>query len=217
MDELVRITETPNGGQAVSARELYSFLTDDESMRKTNRWFKDNIDNNEFAVEGVDYQRIPHKGGNGRMIMDYALSLDFAKELSMQSHCSRGKQARLYFIEAEKKYKQMLSIKSVETLMLKTCEQMSQVMTVMASSIASMDERLKMLEMKPISADEFLTIGQYGARVGRFIPTNKAISYGKECTAYCRNNGIEVKKIETEKYDRPLNAYPVYVLLKFII
>ena len=60
MDELVRITETPNGEKAVSARELYVFLTEDESMRKANRWFKDNIDNNDYADENVDYQRIPH-------------------------------------------------------------------------------------------------------------------------------------------------------------
>ena len=84
MEELIRITESPNGEKAVSARELYVFLTEDESMRKANRWFKDRIDNNDFAVENVDYQRIPHSEGNGRKILDYALTLDFAKELCLR-------------------------------------------------------------------------------------------------------------------------------------
>ena len=217
MKELVKITETPNGEQAVSARELYAFLTDDYAKRNTTRWLKDNIENNEFAIESVDYQRIPRYEGKGRNVSDYALSLDFAKELCLQSHCAKGKEARLYFIEAEKKYKQMLSVKSVENLMLRTCEQMSQAVTAIASTVANMDERLKLLESKPIADNEFLTVGQYGARVGKFIPTQKAIQYGKSCAAYCRTNGIEIKKVENEKYERPLNAYPFSVLLKIIV
>lgn len=46
------------------------------------------------------------KGENlqgGRPTSEYALSLDAAKEISMMSQCEKGKQARRYFIECEKR------------------------------------------------------------------------------------------------------------------
>lgn len=100
MKELIKITES-NGKRAVSARELYSYLTDNSG--NVTRWMSVNIENNDFATEGVDYQRIMHHADNGRKQEDYAISIDFAKELSMMSQCERGKEARTYFIECEKK------------------------------------------------------------------------------------------------------------------
>jgi anti-repressor protein len=99
MKELIKITEH-NGKKAVSARELYLVLT--ENKDNVTRWMTSNITANTFAIEGIDYQRIMHVAENGRAIEDYALSIDFCKELCMLSQCEKGKHARLYFIEMEK-------------------------------------------------------------------------------------------------------------------
>lgn len=107
--ELIKINQS-NGKQAVSARELYSFLTNDTEQRHFLEWGSRNIEGNAFATHGIDYQTIPYKGGNGRSMIDYALSIDFSKELCMMSQCEKGKQARQYFIDVEKQHKQMLAV-----------------------------------------------------------------------------------------------------------
>ncbi|MDR2928287.1 MAG: antA/AntB antirepressor family protein [Cytophagaceae bacterium] len=97
MKELIKIQER-NGVSVVSARELYSFLTNDKECRHFKEWSARNIVNNEYATDGFDYQRIPHNGGNNRAMDDYAISVNFSKELCMMSQCAKGKQARQYFI-----------------------------------------------------------------------------------------------------------------------
>jgi phage anti-repressor protein len=89
---------------AVSARELHAFL-----QVKTH--FKDWVKRMfEYGfTEGVDYQllvaqkRATNNPKNPFINeTDYALSLDTAKEISMIQRSEKGKQARQYFIEAEK-------------------------------------------------------------------------------------------------------------------
>lgn len=100
-----------NVKQAVSARELYSNLTDGD-MSNYKRWCTNNIIGNEFAEENVDYASLvtvtsEQKTPKGNFAQDYVLTLDFAKELCMLSKCAKGKAIRKYFIECEKKLKEV--------------------------------------------------------------------------------------------------------------
>lgn len=104
---IIRIEER-NGHQAVSARELHCFL---ESKKDFSSWIKDRIERYGF-VQGVDFEVFTHIGENskgGRPSIEYALTVDAAKELSMVEGNDKGKQARRYFIEAEKAFRQVLS------------------------------------------------------------------------------------------------------------
>lgn len=99
--ELIKITEQ-NGKKAVSARELHSFL---ESKRDFSNWIKDRIEKYGF-IENQDFEVFNKFGENpngGRPQIEYALSIDCAKEISMVEGNEKGKQARRYFIECEKK------------------------------------------------------------------------------------------------------------------
>ena len=98
MQELIKITEQ-NGNQAVSARELYEFLGYNKAVWA--RWYQKNILENEFAFENIDYQTF-NITLNGNETKDFALSIDFAKKLSMKANTARGEEARQYFIECEK-------------------------------------------------------------------------------------------------------------------
>ena len=93
-----------NGKRAVNARDLYLFLGYDKSQWA--RWYTTNIINNDFAEEGVDYQTFDTMS-NGNATKDFALSIDFAKELSMLARNEKGKQARRYFIACEEKLKEV--------------------------------------------------------------------------------------------------------------
>lgn len=91
-----------NGQKAVNARDLHSFL---ESKQQFADWIKSRINQYGF-VENQDYQILASDfyeaswGGNNKV--EYALSIDMAKELSMVERTERGKQARRYFIACEK-------------------------------------------------------------------------------------------------------------------
>ena len=98
MQELIIITEQ-NGSKAVSARELYEFLGYNKAV--WSRWYQKNILENEFAFENIDYQTL-NIMLNGNETKDFAISIDFAKKLSMKANTARGEEARQYFIECEK-------------------------------------------------------------------------------------------------------------------
>lgn len=98
--ELLLPIKDNNGSKAVNAKDLYLFLGYDKSQ--WSRWYTTNIVNNDYAEEGVDYQTFDMTS-NGNMTKDFALSMDFAKELSMLARNERGKQARKYFIACEEK------------------------------------------------------------------------------------------------------------------
>lgn len=98
--EIIKIN-TDNGIETVSARELHNFL---ESKRDFPTWFKDRIEKYGF-IEGQDFTTISGKSKIGRPSIEYYISLDMAKELSMVENNDKGRQARQYFIEVEKKVK----------------------------------------------------------------------------------------------------------------
>lgn len=103
-NELIKITEQ-NGKRAVSARELHRFLA---SKQEFANWIKKRIEKYGF-VENQDYEVFDNfvKNPNGgRPLIEYALSVNMAKELAMIEGNEQGKQARQYFITCEKKLRE---------------------------------------------------------------------------------------------------------------
>jgi phage anti-repressor protein len=106
--ELICITTDAEGIQVVSARELYTFLqiqTDftDWCKRMFENGFTENQDYNLLKIEEV---RLEGNRQVKRFVIDYALTLDTAKEISMMQKNAKGKEARQYFISCERKLKQ---------------------------------------------------------------------------------------------------------------
>ena len=87
-----------------TARALYDFL--ELAQGQFSRWAKTNIQSNEFYEENKDWWGFDIMS-NGNNCKDYRLTTDFAKHLSMESHSSKGKIARQYFITVEDKAKEM--------------------------------------------------------------------------------------------------------------
>lgn len=97
MNQLIRITEQ-NGKKAVSARELYEFLGYSKAAWK--RWYTNNILENPYAEENIEWVGF-NIMLNGNETQDFALSIKFAKKLSMMAKTEKGEQARDYFIACE--------------------------------------------------------------------------------------------------------------------
>lgn len=104
MQELIKVTKDGNGNSVVSGRDLHEFL---EVKTPYKDWFPRMVEYG-FA-ENVDFISLAQKcakPNGGRPKTDHALTLDMAKEISMIQRTEKGKQARQYFIEVEKAYKE---------------------------------------------------------------------------------------------------------------
>lgn len=97
MSALIPIRED-NGRQAVSGRDLHAFLG---LGRDYTTWFKSMV---EYGfTEGEDFTPVRVESSGGRPGADHVLTLDMAKELAMIQRTPKGKQARQYFIDVEKR------------------------------------------------------------------------------------------------------------------
>lgn len=113
-EELIKITTNEQGVQCVSARELHEGL---EVGRDFTTWVKGRINKYGFE-ENVDFTKvslIPQNGGikTGRggdtKSVDYIITVDMAKELCMVENNELGRKFRKYFIECEKKLREITS------------------------------------------------------------------------------------------------------------
>lgn len=96
MENLIELRDASINGEmipAVNARELHGIL---EVRTRFNDWIQRRIEDGGF-VEGEDYS-ILSKGSP-----DCLVSLDMAKHISMLERNEKGKEARQYFIECEKR------------------------------------------------------------------------------------------------------------------
>lgn len=97
MNGLIKITTDGQGSSVVSAKELYEYLeVKSEFAKWCSRMF-------EYGFEKEkDFSPILTESTGGRPGIDYALTLDTAKEIAMLQRTEKGKRARQYFIECEK-------------------------------------------------------------------------------------------------------------------
>lgn len=102
MEELIKVTKDDKGISVVSGRELHDFL---EVTERYSSWF---LRMTKYGFEeSVDYVGCKVFNTLAKQeLQDHALTLDMAKEISMIQRTDKGKQARQYFIEVEKAYKQ---------------------------------------------------------------------------------------------------------------
>lgn len=92
------IQENKDLQQAVSARELHGFL---ELTERFASWFERMLAYG-FS-EFIDFEKCKSFNASNRELEDYFVSIDMAKEISMIQRSDKGKQARQYFIECERK------------------------------------------------------------------------------------------------------------------
>ena len=109
---LIKITDTNIDGSTiptVDGRELHAYMG---VRRDFTTWVKQRIDKYDFS-EGSDFwifdspELVNQKSrGGDRRSMAYALTLDMAKELAMVENNAKGREARRYFIDCERRAKE---------------------------------------------------------------------------------------------------------------
>lgn len=111
MRELITIKQNEAGEQLVSARELHKKL---EITERFNSWF-DRMLKYGF-IENVDYTGCKIFNTQAKQELDeYILKLDMAKQICMLQRSELGTQFRIYFIECEKRLKEVTQPKLPKT------------------------------------------------------------------------------------------------------
>ncbi|MDQ7160276.1 phage antirepressor KilAC domain-containing protein [Lactococcus lactis] len=100
MNELIKISSNENDEQVVSARELHKGLG---LKKRFSIWWEQN---SKLLIENEDFTSVLSgtvvNNGAKRQLQDYALTIDTAKHLAMQSQTEKGREYRTYFIQVEK-------------------------------------------------------------------------------------------------------------------
>ena len=114
MNELIKLNETGINNetvQTVNARELHDFL---EVGRKFTTWIQQRIEKYNFeenadyvVVENLSFPDLGNAKSRSQTLKEYYITLDMAKELSMVENNDKGREARKYFIECEKKLREV--------------------------------------------------------------------------------------------------------------
>ena len=114
MSELIPIHNN-DGAQAVMGRDLHNFL---EVSTEYRHWFPRMVDYG--FEEGKDYavknDRVRDSLGREREATNHIITLDMAKEISMIQRTDKGKQARAYFLECERRAKQPAELSGPELM-----------------------------------------------------------------------------------------------------
>lgn len=211
--------------QTVDARELHSFL---ESKQDFSTWIKKRVAQYGFT-ENVDFLRLHKKmEANNASLIEYTLTLDTAKELSMVERNEKGKQARQYFIECERRAKKAQPIdishiltdpNHLKTLLLDNVTKVIELQEIVkeqepkvkaleklsrADGLLCITDAAKALEMRPKELFEYLQQrGWIYRRAGgkNFIPYQKAIQAGlMDChaTTFVKTNGSEFVVVQAK-------------------
>ena len=147
-NEIMPIYErTSTGEKVVNARELHSYLNVE---RDFSTWINQRILDYGF-VEGPDFSTFLGKSKGGRPPKEYVLTLEMGKELGMVERNEEGRRVRKYFIEIEKRAKQLSQPQSIEDLIImqaQSVKEVKQEIELAKSEILSTKEEIKRISSK---------------------------------------------------------------------
>ena len=196
MTELISIKEY-KGQKVINARELHYFL---ESRRDFSTWIKDRIEKYGF-IENQDYSTFTKIVERAKRI-EYALTIDTAKEIAIVEGNDKGKQARQYFIECEKK----LQNKAIDFSNPDTVLQLAQNWAESEKKRLEAEKTIKVLQPKAdlmdkvMDTDDKIDIGQ-AAKILK-LPFGRNIMFSK-----LRKNGIFFKNKNEPKQEYIAREY----------
>ena len=208
---LLPIVQMKESVQAVMGRDLHKFL---QIGARYNDWFPRMVAYG--FEEGLDYllkneYPTPPAGMPTQARLNHIVSLDMAKEIAMIQRSELGKQARRYFIEAEKQLQRKLR---AEQNQYKSQSDMSR-LEILELALATEKERLaleaenKVLQPKAEAFDALCdSEGLY-----TMAEAAKVLGIGRNSLfAGLRHNGIFISR--GDDYNTPYQRYMKYFEVK---
>ena len=208
MNAIINIIEK-DGIEAVSARELYERLGYDKSQ--WSRWYQKNIEDNQFALENVDYQTFDIMS-NGNPTKDFALSIDFGTKLAMMAKTEKGEEVRDFFIALKKNHKPKI-VSPAEQLLAN-----AQLLVDIERKQKETDERISkteqavlMLEAKTQTRSNYFTIVGFATLNKMSCGVKLASALGKKASALCNHRNIPTESLPDPRFGI-VKTYPINIL-----
>jgi phage anti-repressor protein len=198
--EIFKIEEQ-DGNKVVSARELHKFL---EVKDVFAAWIKRMLDYG--FIEGQDFFGFSQKT-SGRPRKEYALNLECAKEISMLQRSDKGKQARQYFIEVEKRFKEQVKPVTLEEQLLMSATALVE----QRKRIDSVEHQVKLIEAKTTTRPDYFTVAGYGNLNDIPVNLRMAAKVGQMVSNACKKQGLPIDKVPDPRFGK-VNAYPTFIL-----
>ena len=140
--ELIKIRTDRTGQPAVSGRALHQFL---EVETPYTKWFNRMV---EYGfVENQDFGLVTQKRATNNPknpwteITDHAISLSMAKELCMIQRTDKGKEARQYFIDCERRLKEGKPALTGDELILAAVTELQSRVSKLTQTVATQQEQ----------------------------------------------------------------------------
>jgi len=209
---LINVTKKTIGDEeinSVDARELHEFLNVKSEFRN---WIKNRI--KQYGLtQGIDFIAGNFLPGSERI--EYHLTIDTAKELSMVERNEKGKQARQYFIECEKKTRQQLQLTPSEQLLqsVQLTVDLEKKQKKLEVGHIEHDRRLEMIEAQMKEDPGYFAITGYAKLVGTLVDMDLAKRLGKEASKLSRDLGVTISKVKHTQFGL-INAYHESILEK---
>jgi len=217
VNQLIKITTNENDEQLVSARELHKAL---DIQKRFSAWWEQN---SRMLIVGEDFTSVLSStvvnNGAIRELQDYALTIDTAKHLAMQSQTKKGREVRDYFIKVEKAWnnpdmiiKRAMDLQARKIIMLETENQQLKPKALFAEAVETSKTSILVSELAKILKGNGVDIGQRrlfdwlranGYLIKRIgsewnMPTQKSMNLGlfeiKETTINKPDGHIQISK-----------------------
>lgn len=108
---IVPIYENETKERLINARELFYALRGNDTNTKFSDWMNNRIEKYKFEekIDYISFSLKNEKPNGGRPTKEFYLLIDTAKEICMIENNETGRKIRKYFIEVEKRYREIIS------------------------------------------------------------------------------------------------------------
>lgn len=209
MEELIPITEY-NGKKAISARALFNFLG---CAERFSAWFDRQL---QFGfIEGVDFTSVDSAtvvaNGAQKPIIDYAMTISMAKEVSMIQKSERGKLARKYFIACEEKLHRSLSPSELILHLAQMNVENERKMKALEEKQSKLETEVEEIKQRTTTDLHQSTIVAYVSRNNIKLDVNRFGAMGRKASSLCKKRNIEITKINDVRWGK-VNVFPDNIL-----
>lgn len=213
MDELIPVGKNSINGQSVQtvdSRDLHEFLKVDT---RHDVWISRRIEEYVFSINS-DFCTILDESTGGRPATIYYLSLDMAKEICMVERTPKGREARQYFIECERRLRDMDSYLVPKSPMELLAEATEAIRAEHRARIESLEERTGRIEANLDADHGYLTLLAFCKMNG--LPTNDRIlgKHGMALRKICLNRDIARGEISNAR-GGTVHTYPEWLLREY--
>lgn len=211
MTNLPKIQANSQLIQAVNARELHAYL---QINSKFADWIKNRIADYDF-FENQDFITFSKNLESGGRVIEYAISIDMAKELAMVENNEQGKTARKYFIECEKQLKAQPKLPSNYIEALESLLESEKQKQVLQLELKNAQPKINHYD-KVVERQNLVNATQVGAKLGGMSAIklnkhltelgvyNQSVKRGKVFNTWFEQKGYGEMKQTELGFDQPL-------------